>query len=139
MEIDDDELEAFFEDASKDVAREGANRWFSKSQEILLEEGDSREWDVFPVVQSGVPPFWDSDAEGFRFGYTHIAAPFFEYGTAPHEIRATNADYLAFPGENGETVFRKSVQHPGTPALRYMEKSKQRMMREMENSGGSDE
>jgi len=40
-------------------------------------------------------------------------APPVEYGTAPHTI---TGDPLAFPGENGETVFATSVDHPGTPA-----------------------
>lgn len=38
-------------------------------------------------------------------------APAQEYGTAPHII---TGDPLAFPGENGETVFATRVEHPGT-------------------------
>lgn len=36
-----------------------------------------------------------------------------EKGTSPHTITADDG-YLRFTGQNGETVFRKSVQHPGT-------------------------
>lgn len=41
-----------------------------------------------------------------------------EVGAAPHIIRAKNAQYLHF----GDT-FVKQVNHPGNPAVRYMEHS----------------
>lgn len=124
---------------SEEVAREAANRWFSASQDILLDEGDTRDYEVFPVVQSGQPPQRDDD--GYRFGYGHVASPFFEHGTEPHEIEAKRAEYLAFewpdaPQEVREmfeetfpTVFFKSVEHPGTPALNYMRRARSQAAR----------
>lgn len=40
-------------------------------------------------------------------------APWVEFGTKPHKIRARNAKALAFPGAGG-TVFAREVNHPGT-------------------------
>jgi len=36
-----------------------------------------------------------------------------EFGTMPHIIIAQDSAALAFPGKNGEMVFRESVVHPG--------------------------
>ena len=53
----------------------------------------------------------DADDQTRTVG-THVPyAPPVEYGTAPHVI---TGDPLAFPGDNGETVFTTRVQHPGT-------------------------
>jgi len=46
-----------------------------------------------------------------------------EYGTAPHIIRPVNGKALKFKGSNGEDVFAKQVNHPGTrpqPFIRPM-------------------
>lgn len=43
---------------------------------------------------------------------------FMEFGEKPHTIQANNAKALAFK-INGQTVFAKSVQHPGIPRGRY--------------------
>lgn len=42
-----------------------------------------------------------------------------EKGTAPHVITADEAKALRFT-DGGEVVFRKSVEHPGTPAQPYL-------------------
>jgi len=114
----------------KEATRELSNEWFSKSQERLLDEGDDHEYEVYPVVQSGQPPRWTG--ENWEFSYPHVAAAYFEYGTEPHEIEAKNAEFLAFEWPDAPdwvreqfrqtfpTVFFKSVDHPGTPALRYL-------------------
>lgn len=41
-------------------------------------------------------------------------------GTKPHVIRARNAKALRYQGSNGEIVFAKSVNHPGTKPNRYL-------------------
>lgn len=41
-----------------------------------------------------------------------------EFGTDPHPIEADDG-YLRFEGKGGDIIFRKSVQHPGTPAQPY--------------------
>ncbi len=38
-----------------------------------------------------------------------------EFGTGPHTIAPKEAKVLAFTGSEGQTVFAKSVQHPGVP------------------------
>lgn len=52
------------------------------------------------------------------FTADHAAAT--EYGSGLHgergekyPIEAKNADYLQFPGRDGETIYRKKVMHPG--------------------------
>lgn len=42
-----------------------------------------------------------------------------EYGTDPHTIRADDAEYLHFYVD-GEEIFIKEVNHPGTQAQPYM-------------------
>lgn len=47
-----------------------------------------------------------------------------ERGTDPYVIRPVNAKALRFE-VGGKTVFAKQVNHPGVPATRYMERSKE--------------
>lgn len=63
-----------------------------------------------------------------RFGGQSVVyAAIHEHGgtTRPHVIRAKAGGYLAFPGRDGNTVFRKSVNHPGSkiPARPYLRPS----------------
>jgi hypothetical protein len=131
MDIDAGDLAEGLAGLSDAVAQEAANRWFSRSQELLQERGDGEDYEVFPVVQSGVPPQYDPGEGGYVFGYPHVAAPFFEHGTEPHEIRAKRAEFLAFEWPDAPpavremfevtfpTVFFKRVEHPGTAALEF--------------------
>jgi len=41
-------------------------------------------------------------------------APYVEYGTRPHPIRAKKRRALKIPLEGGEVLFRKAVRHPGS-------------------------
>ncbi|UIO98895.1 hypothetical protein Hbl1158_10150 [Halobaculum sp. CBA1158] len=130
FDIDTTELSAAAGELSDEIAREVANRWFSYSQESLQDAGDTLDYEVFPVVQSGIPP--ERDGTGYSFYYTHLASPFFHDGTKPHEIRAKRGEFLAFEWPDAPadvqqmfedtfpTVFFKEVQHPGTPALRFV-------------------
>lgn len=142
FEIDSSDLEEAFGDLSEEAAEEAAGRWFSASQERLLEAGDAEEYDAFPVAQAGQPPARIED--GYEFAYPHIASGFFNNGTEPHEIEAKRAEFLAFEWPDAPiavqemfedtfpTVFFKSVRHPGTPALRYMERGRDEAIRGME-------
>jgi hypothetical protein len=47
------------------------------------------------------------------------ASKFLENGTRPHTITARNATVLRFV-VNGQTVFRRTVHHPGTAELPFM-------------------
>lgn len=61
-----------------------------------------------------------------------------EGGTKPHEIRAKGGGSLAFPGSDGETVFRKVVHHPGTKPRPFMgpayQKAERMLPAEMETA-----
>jgi hypothetical protein len=136
-----------FHELSRDEAREAAGRAFSRSQEVLYGQGDDHEYDVYPVAQSGQPPEWDASKGGFVFSYPHEAAIFFEVGTEPHEIEAVRAEMLKFewpdaPAEVQQmfeatfpTVFFRSVDHPGTPALGYVQAGMDEAARYLEGRG----
>ena len=53
------------------------------------------------------------------------AAHFLEWGTAPHFIAAKNASALRFT-VGGQTIFRKSVHHPGTRERPFMREARER-------------
>lgn len=132
-------IEGDFEEVSREVADEAANRWFSWSQEDLYKKGDRFDYDVSSVAQSGQPPQWSEGDGGFVFTYDHHAAPFFEMGAKEYEIEAQEAEFLAFEWEDAPpeveemfsdtypTVFFKSVNHPGMPELRYLRDSRERV------------
>lgn len=48
---------------------------------------------------------------------------FLEEGTDPHDIEARFASFLKIPLENGVTIFRKKVRHPGTTAMNIFKDS----------------
>lgn len=47
-------------------------------------------------------------------------APDVEFGTQPHVIEADDAEALRFEGSDGDIVYTKSVNHPGTPAQPFL-------------------
>ena len=123
---------------AKEVAGEEAEmiarEWFSAANKALIDGGDEYGYETFGVAQSGMPP--ERDGDDWVFGFSHHAAQFLNDGTEPHVIRAKEADFLAFewpdaPAEVQEMfeatfplVFFKEIDHPGTEALRYMERSR---------------
>ena len=140
IEIDADQLADGIDPkaATRDVARE----WFDDAQETLLERGDEHEFEVFPVVQAAKPPSWTGDS--WEFSFDHVAAVFFERGTQPHVIRPVNAEVLLFEWPDAPPEVREKfeplwsdpshfldepevmfpeVEHPGTPALRFLRDS----------------
>lgn len=119
VSIDASGLSEAFEDLARDEAQEAAGRAFTASQEVLQEVGDGREWDLFSIMQSGFPPEWDPALEGFVFGYTHLASRYMNDGTAPHEIEGD--PWLYFENEEGDLIRVHEADHPGTPAVRYLE------------------
>lgn len=131
MDIDTSELEAEFEALGREEAMEAANRAFSSSQERLSKAGDSRSYEVFPVVESGTPAFWDDTENVARFEYSHPASYYFEVGTQTHEIVADDG-MLAFEWpdapqevqdmfeETFPTVFFKSVEVEGIDRIDFV-------------------
>lgn len=59
------------------------------------------------------PPGW---AVGTNVRY----APAVEFGTGPHVITPNEAEALRFPGPDGDPVFARRVEHPGTPAQPFL-------------------
>lgn len=137
---DGERLDAQFQAIARDVTRDNANEWHSKAIETLYQRADEEEFDVASVAQSSLPPEWDEAEGAWTFVFPHIAAPFLEFGTDEHPIEAKDAEVLAFEwpemegepfGDTGKTwdevyadtwptVFLPEVEHPGTPALRFL-------------------
>lgn len=153
--LDISELEDAYEDLSREEAREAAGRWFSVSQERLLEGGDAHGYDVSSVAQAASPPQWDGSEGGFVFKYFHPAARYFEDGTDPHEVTPSQADALAFEwpemrgepfGDTGQTwdevfadswptVFLPRTEVSGIEALDYFKMGRQAALRFLEGRG----
>jgi len=142
LSVDVSEVRVQIEAEAEEQAELLAREWYSRSQDRLLrtdEVGVDRQYETWPVAQSGIPP--QEDGGDYVFGYTHHAAQYLNDGTEPHVIRAVNAEWLAFewpdaPQEIRDmfeatfpTVFFKEIEHPGTRALRYMERSADEVIR----------
>jgi hypothetical protein len=144
LDIDTQQLESALQDLSRDEAEELARRWYSASQEILFQYGDELEWDVKDVARLAFPPKWDDSAGAFVFTYNHEAARYLNDGTAPHEIEPKQGDSLVFEWEDAPpevqdmfeetfpTVFLPKVDHPGTPAIRFIERGEQKAVQQWE-------
>lgn len=142
VDVDTDELAVAMADLSKEEAGEAARRWSSRSQEVLTSEGSDEDYEVFPVVQSFQPAEWTGDA--WRFTILHRAARYFEFGTTQHEIKAQDAETLAFewpdaPQEVRDMfeatfpmVFFPRTEVDGITALHYLERGKQAARRWLE-------
>lgn len=147
------------ENAKRDWSRDVARSWFDEAQDMLLNRGESYsefggkadQAEVQSIVQSGVPPTWTGNQ--WEFGFRHFAAPFFEFGTEPHVITPNPpTKMLKFPWPDMPSDMRENfkpmwddpnhfleepevllpkVEHPGTPELRFLRDSRERV------SGGS--
>jgi len=113
------------EEVASDVAREGAEQFRQRAIEILRETGSRLDYDVEPVVQSVTPVTQSED--GYTFSVTHPSATIFEFGSEPHTIEPTDPDGVLAWEQDGETIFAKSVEHPGTEAILYISKAQQEL------------
>ena len=149
VDIEADAVQAAAEEKSRELAGELANRWFSRANEILTSAGDELEYETFPVVQSGTPPQWDEAEGAFVMSFSHAAASYFEYGTTAHEVKAKEADVLAFEwpemanerfgdtnktfkevfSDTWPTVFFPETQPDGIPAIRYLQRGREHAKR----------
>jgi len=152
VDIDTSELSRALDDSEvqKELTGELIRDWHTFSQETLLARGEDYDAyggksdmaKVFPVARSATVPSWNGSS--WSFGFEHPAAVYFEYGTEPHTITA-NDGFLKFPWPDApeevkdrfrtqwedpshflqepEVLF-KSIEHPGTPALRYLRDSR---------------
>jgi hypothetical protein len=103
--------------------------------------------DLHKLENAMTAPVWN-DAEGaWQFAIAHPQASLHEWGAMPHEIKAKEAEALAFewpdaPQEIEERfqdswplVFFDSVEHPGTPAIGMMRHGRETARRRLEKAG----
>lgn len=154
-----------FRSEKDELSRDYIDLWFAESQDHLYEAAGNRSGidstrdsrgslegrqsnGLSSIAQSAVPPSWDDDREAWVFSYTHEGAVYQEYGTRPHEIRAKQAEFLAFewpdaPQEvqkmfedtEGDLVFFKSIQHPGIPAIGFVRYGRERARQKAQQAG----
>jgi len=131
-----EDFEETLEARSKELAMEAANRWFSESNERLLQGGDEHDYDVFPVVQSAQPPQWDAREQAAVMSWPHRASAFFAHGTTSHEIEGDPLLVFEYEEMRGEefadtgktweevfddfpTVFLPRVEVDGIPRIPF--------------------
>lgn len=134
-------------ESKKDViSKDIADLWFQESTDWLQEAAErrselgerhgraGRSMQALDQIRAGaVPPQWLETEESWVFSFPHEGAVFQEFGAMPHEIRARNAEVLAFewpdaPEEvqeqfedtEGDLVFFESIDHPGIPAIGFV-------------------
>lgn len=100
------------------IGRQEAEKWREISIQALRESGARLGWDVDEVAES----FTEVEKRGEGWGFTVESdyASIMEFGTSPHTIRPDTAEVLSFEA-GGEQVFAKEVEHPGTPALLFVQ------------------
>jgi len=135
-----DAREAFLDDAEQRLVGEQDNVVFQAVQEshtVLETAGAKLGWSVDPVINSLETPVVDRTPTSVTatWGWSHEAAPFFEFGTSPHTIEGN--PILSFIWEDAPAgvremfantervdgdprVYLREVDHPGTPALRFV-------------------
>lgn len=156
MKLDAKDFSRALEGRRKELSRDAARSWFEVSQRLLLERGENYEGrsdqaEVQSIVQSGVAPTWTGDA--WEFGFRHFAAPHFEFGTEPHTITPNPpTKMLKFPWPGLPQSMREKfepqwndpshfleepevllpeIEHPGTPELRFLRDSRDKVDRDM--------
>lgn len=147
---------------AKELAIDAMDVWFAEAQDRLVEAAQQRAGGEGPDDSEGKeyrrqnnladmldefqPPQVTGDAE-LAFSWTHAAAVFHEFGATPHEIRAKEAQTLAFewpdaPQEIRDQfsatfplVFFDSVEHPGTPAIAPIRYGRDKARERLERGG----
>lgn len=127
--ISPEELTEQTDEMSRSLAREAIGRWFTVSQERLMEAAGTRSEEdatrdsrgplqgrrfnnLHHIAQAAEPPHWDSDRQAYVFRYKHVGAPFMEFGTEPHVIRPRDPDgVLAFKWPDAPPKVRKQYEN----------------------------
>lgn len=72
------------------------------------------------LLKRDITKNWVDNTLTIRIGSARPYALMHHEGTRRHVIRARNAKALRFVGRNGEIIFAKAVNHPGTKPNRYL-------------------
>lgn len=143
-------IHAKLEEMEHEFGRDIMQFWFEQSQRWLAEAAEQRaelgrqhgrqgraQTGLHAIHNSAIPPQYDETTGDWTFSYPHEGAVFQEFGAIPHEIRAKEAEALAFewpdqPDEireqfehtEGDLVFFESISHPGIPAIAFVRRSR---------------
>lgn len=127
--------EALLDDIEDNFVDEWAEVAIRESHEVLDQAATGLDYDVESIKESlrGPEVVRDRNSVTIRYGWDHEAAAYFEFGTSPHTIEGDPV--LSFvwedapegiqeefgDGDGGDPrVFLPEVEHPGTPALRFI-------------------
>jgi hypothetical protein len=103
---------------------DGAKSLARLSEAILRDaKRNIRQMDLVDTGALLASGFVEPNGTEFRIGFDVDYASYVHEGTAPHEIRAKPGGVLAFPGAGGDTVFTRSVHHPGTQPQPFLSKA----------------
>jgi HK97 gp10 family phage protein len=107
-----------------DALRTTAKRSETTTQQVMVESANFllTEMEIRVPVKTG--QLRESlgvrvEANRVLIGPTAKYAPYVEFGTQPHVIKAKNAQALVFK-VGGKTVFARQVNHPGTKARPFV-------------------
>jgi len=82
------------------------------SRRILQDTGRLR---MSSISKTGAGNIYKLRKDSLKMGSSLQIAPYHQYGTSPHTIKAKHAKALRIPMADG-VIFRRSVQHPGLDA-----------------------
>lgn len=155
-------IQAQLEKAGREATRDLIDLWFQESNDYLQEAASrrtelgaqrgiqGREQNGLAKIQQAMqPPQWDDQEEAWVWSNTHYGAVYQEFGVREHEIRAKEAEVLAFEWPDapqdvqeqfehteGDLVFFESVQHPGLPAVPFTRHGQERALQTARAAGG---
>lgn len=118
---------------SKQAAKAKAQEWREKAIRELRQAGSRLDYNVGPIIESFTEVRWSNSEEKWYYEVRHSAAGFMNFGTDPHLITPDQANALRWVTDDGEEVFAMKSDHPGTPAIMFMEKSRERTLASRED------
>lgn len=159
-------ISAEVEELGKEVTREAMTVWHTAAQERLMNAAGQRsgidskrdtrgelqgrkENDLHELADQFTPIVWSEKEQAWQFACAHVAAAFHEWGAKPHEIKAKQAQVLAFEWPDAPeevekqfedtfpTVFFASVDHPGVPAIGFMRYGREQARKRLRDAGFS--
>lgn len=109
------------------MKRGDVRRRLSRGLESAMRSGENEATNEVPVDTGRLKNAVET-IQITRFHYILVAnthyAPFVEFGTAPHTIRANDAQALFWKGADHPV---KAVNHPGTPEQPFMRPARDRI------------